>query len=140
MRCAGSSRRGSYRVGGGLAERLLLGVFGRSLGVVVKLNPSLRMRHRLVRRGLTLPKARPERLLVVECGRSAFWEAASLELPVVSAAKGLFADTLPKNADATSLKVADCFQQSRTCEAAPRYNLHDVALPRTACTGVQGLA
>ena len=46
-------------------ERLQLGGFERSSRVVVTLNPPLRMRHRLVRRGFTLPKVRPERLLLV---------------------------------------------------------------------------
>ncbi len=49
-----------------------LGVFGRSLGVVVTLNPPLRMRHPLVRHGFTLPKARLERPLLVEGGLTAF--------------------------------------------------------------------
>jgi len=33
-------------------------------GVAITLNPPLRMRQRLVRRGFTLPEARPERLLL----------------------------------------------------------------------------
>lgn len=86
------------------------------------------------------PWTEAEHLLLVAFGRTAPWEAPRWSFLSFRCQGSVRRYTLPKNADATSLKVADCFQQSRTCEAAPRYNLHDVALPRTACTGVQGLA